>query len=122
MILLKNVDFWVLPWGVLDRTVSISSLLGCLVSNGRQAPPEASYLRRFCHIVVVGASARPWSSGVMSSDKLWAMYGGNKVEVEHVTRWGDEVMEVVVVIGDDVGGNPVPYHRIGAGWWRRRQV
>ena len=21
MILLKNVDFWILPWGVLDRTV-----------------------------------------------------------------------------------------------------
>ena len=30
---------WALPWGVLDGTHRCSSLSGCLVSSGRQAPP-----------------------------------------------------------------------------------
>ena len=49
MVLMKNVDFWVLPWDVLNRYIWFTSLLGCLVSNGRQEPPKVCYFRRFYH-------------------------------------------------------------------------
>ena len=49
MILLKNVDFLVLPWGVLDGTVQYSSLSRCLVSSGRRAPLKVCYSRWFYH-------------------------------------------------------------------------
>ena len=35
--------------GCAQQNCLISSLLGCLASNGRQAPSEVSYFRRFCH-------------------------------------------------------------------------
>jgi hypothetical protein len=60
MMLLKNIDFRVLPWGVLDKTVWISSLLGCLVSNWRQVPPKMSYFRRFCYTLLLGRTIGSW--------------------------------------------------------------
>jgi hypothetical protein len=47
----KHELFWVLSWGVLDGTVCVSLLLGCLVSSERQAPLKVCYFRWFYHTV-----------------------------------------------------------------------
>ena len=49
----------VLPWGVFDGTVRYSLLSGCLVSNGRQAPPKMCYFGRFCHSRARPVGVRP---------------------------------------------------------------